>query len=137
MLSALAAGQGLAPLAIDLNRTHATHPLWPGHARFHVVWQSFTAFFLAVPEVALLWWPGPGVRSRVILAAILMAASLAGFIVAAIFRRVYGGTFHDPDGIPPLRACAAGRVFELDGNALAVALGVVVLAVALLLFFNS
>ena len=47
ILTAIAAGQGLAPLFIDLNRTHATNPLWPGHARFHVVWQTFTQTLIA------------------------------------------------------------------------------------------
>lgn len=135
LLSVLAGGQGVAPLVIDLNKTHATHALWPGHARFHVVWQSFTSLFLAIPEIALLWWPGAGVRLRTILAAVLIAASLCGFIVAVIFRRLYGGTFHDPGGIPPLRVRAAGRVLQADGNVLAVAAGVVVLAAALVLFF--
>jgi len=32
MVTAVAAGQGITPLFIDLNRTHATNPLWPGHA---------------------------------------------------------------------------------------------------------
>jgi hypothetical protein len=133
----LAGGQGVAPLAIDLNSTHATHPLWPGHARFHVVWQSFASFFLAIPEIVLLWWPGSGMRSRVILSAILIATSLCGFVVAAVSRRLYGGTFHDPGGIPPLRVGVAGHELHVDGNALAVAAGVLVLAAALLLFFFS
>jgi hypothetical protein len=133
MLSALAGAQGVAPLAIDLNRTHATHPLWPGHARFHVVWQSFAAFFVAIPEVALLWWPGAGLRFRFGVSAILIASSLLGFMAAAAGRRLYGGSFHDPAGIPPLRI----RSLEADGNALAVTAGSLVLVAALLLFFFS
>lgn len=137
MLSVLAGTQGLTPLAIDLNRTHATNPLWPGHARFHVVWQGFTLLFAAVPEVLLVWWPGPGLRWRFYLAAVLTATAMAGFVAAVVLRRLYAGTFHDPNGIPPLRIRLAARTVELDGNALMVAVGLMVLATAVLLFRNS
>ena len=86
MLSTVAGLQGLAPLPIDLNRTHATNPIWPGHARFHVVWQTFTAALLAVPEVGLIWWPGPAARGRFYLAAGLAATSMIGFGLALLFR---------------------------------------------------
>lgn len=134
ILTATAALQGLAPLGIDLNRTHATHPAWPGHARFHVVWQSFASFFLAIPEVALVWWPGPGLRMRFWLAAILTATSMLGFVVAFVSRRLYQGTLHDPGGIPPLRFHACSTLLEIDGNALMVGVGLIALAVAALLF---
>ena len=44
LLAALCGLQGLATPAIDLNRTHATNFLWPGHARFHIVWQEDLGF---------------------------------------------------------------------------------------------
>lgn len=137
MLSVLAGLQGVAPVAIDLNRTHATNPLWPGHARFHVVWQSFTSLFFAIPEVALVWWPGAGLRWRFYLAAVLTAASLLGFTVAFVTRGAYSGTLRDPHGISPLRVRAGARTMEIDGNAAAVALGWIVLATAVLLFRYS
>src|ERR1019366_5187054 len=63
-LTAIAAGQGLAPLFIDLNRTHATRPQWTGHARFHVVWQTFTATLSAAVTLALIWWSGHAENQR-------------------------------------------------------------------------
>lgn len=134
MLSSIAGLQGLAPIGIDLNKTHATHPRWPGHARFHVVWQSFAAFFVSILEVALVWWPGTEVGSRFYLAAALTATSMLGFVVAFISRRLYRGTLHDPQGIPPLRVRAGGRQLEIDGNALMIAVGLIALTAAVLLF---
>eukprot|EP01042_Synura_sphagnicola_P012242 gene12242-15579_t len=39
LISLVALATGLAPMRADFNATHATNPLWPPHARFHVVWQ--------------------------------------------------------------------------------------------------
>jgi hypothetical protein len=134
MLTALAAGQGLAPLFIDLNRTHATNPLWPGHARFHVVWQTFQFTLAAAVEVALIWMHGPVPRSRFYLAAILTSIPMVAFAIAAFARKMYGGTFHDPNGIQPLRIRVGDRVRELDMNAALVAVGTLVLLISVLIF---
>jgi hypothetical protein len=134
MVTALAAGQGLAPLFIDLNRTHATHPRWPRHARFHVVWQTFTATFGAAATVALIWWAGPGESRRFYFAAILTAIPLGGFLVALCSRRLYGGALHDPDGILPIHIRAAGKLFEIDLNAVIVAFAWILLVIAVAIF---
>lgn len=134
MLSVLAAAQGLAAVAIDLNRTHATHPLWPGHARFHVVWQTLTQALTGTLAVMLIWWAGPGSGARFYLAAAITAPSMLAFAGAAVARRLYGGTFHDPGGIAPLRMHLGRRVLDVDMNAVAVGAGLAVLTAALLLF---
>lgn len=134
IVTALAAGQGLAPLFIDLNRTHATNPLWPGHARFHVVWQTFTQALASAAVVALLWWTGIGAAQRFYLAALLAAVPLAGFLIALFARRLYAGTLHDPNGIAPLRIRTRSRVVEIDMNLVLVVMATVLLAVAVLIF---
>lgn len=134
LVTALAAGQGVSPLFIDLNRTHATNPKWPGHARFHVVWQTFTATFGAAATVALIWWAGPGESRRFYFAALLTAIPLAGFLVALCSRRLYGGTLHDPNGIPPVHIRVPGKVFAVDLNALIVVVASVLLGLAIALF---
>lgn len=136
MLSALAAVQGIASCAIDLNRTHATNPLWPGHARFHLVWQRGTSFLAAVIEVLLVWLHAPAVSSRFYLAAVLTGIPMIAFVLAVLVRPLYHGTLHDANGIPPLRVRPGRRVLELDGNALAVGAGLVVLAMAVWLFYS-
>lgn len=134
LLTALAGGQGLAPIFIDLNRTHARHPQWPGHARFHLVQQVVTLALAAVVEVGLIWWPGPGLASRFYLAACLTATSLVGFLVAFFTRGLYRGTLRDPQGIPPGRIRTRKGVVEFDINIILIGLATALLGVAVMLF---
>lgn len=134
MVTAVSAGQGITPLFIDLNRTHVTNPLWPGHARFHVVWQTLTMTALAIVEVALLWWIEPGSQWVFLLAALLTSTPIVGFLLAFFSRAMYAGTLHDPNGIQPLRIRLAGVVREIDMNAVLVIIGAVVLATAVLIY---
>lgn len=137
IVSAIASGQGILPLFIDLNRTHATNPLWPGHARFHLVQQVFTLLPGAAIEVALLWWPGPTMRCRFYLAALLTATSLAGFLVAAVTRSWYGGRLHDSNGIQPARVHLGARELVFDMNAPIVVAASLLLAGAVVLFSTT
>lgn len=134
MLTALAAGQGIAPIAIDLNSTHATHPLWPGHARFHLVAQVVAGVVTSAAEIVLLWWPGPWQTQRFLLAASLSAAPLLGYLIAMLTRRVYGGTLSDPRGIPPARFQLRGGVIEFESNIVVIAVALIWLAIAVLLY---
>ena len=136
-VSAIAAGQGILPVFIDLNRTHATHPQWPGHARFHVVWQAFTVLPTAAIAVALLWWPGAALRERFYLAVLLTATSLAGFLTATLTRPLYGGTLHDPNGIQPARLRVGSLPIVIDMNLAIVCVASVLLGGAVLLFWRN
>jgi hypothetical protein len=136
-VSAIAAGQGILPVFIDLNRTHATNPLWPGHARFHVVWQAFTGLPLAAVTVALLWWPGAALRERFYLAALLTATSLAGFLVATASRRLYRGALHDPNGIQPARLRVGSRLIAFDMNLAIVCVAALLLGGAAILYWRA
>ncbi len=127
LLAMLAAGQGLATLAIDLSRTHATHPDWLGHARFHVVWQCANAALTALVIEYLLWSHVLPEEVRFHLALVLAAVPMLGFLVALVFRRAYGGTLSDPKGIPPLRLRVGGRRREIDLNTVAVVAGLIAL----------
>lgn len=134
MVTAVAAGQGITPLFIDFNRTHATNPLWTGHARFHVVGQALTMTALAVIELALLWWIAPGERWVFFLATLLTAAPIVGFLLATFSRAIYAGTLHDQNGIRPVRLRIAGAVREIDINVVLVLVGAAVLITAILIY---
>ena len=126
LLTAFCILQGLGTIVLDLNRTHATHPQWLGHARFHVVWQTATAAALAIVECALLWISGPAEATRFHLAAVLASLPMLGFLAALFTSRIYGGTLSDPGGIPPLGVSVAGRQITVDLNLVAVITGLVV-----------
>ena len=134
MVTAVAAGQGMTPLFVDLSRTHATNPLWPGHARFHVVSETLTLTMFAVVEVSLIWWIAPDTRWAFFLAALLTATPIAGFLLAMFSRALYSGTLHDPNGVQPLRLRIGARIREIDMNVPLVLTGAVVLVIAVLLY---
>lgn len=134
IVTAIAAGQGIAPVFIDLNRTHATNPRWPGHARFHLVQQVFTLLPAALIEVALIWWPGPAVAKRFYLAALLTATPLAGFLIATLTRSAYGGALYDPNGIQPLRFHIGAREVTIEINVVLITAAFLLLIAAVFLF---
>lgn len=134
-LSAFCCLQGVAQLAIDLNRTHASNPDWTGHARFHVVWQSVAVALLSIVELCLIW---TGILTRdagFYLAIVLTCLSPVGFMAALSTRKVYGGTLGDPSGIPPAKVTIDGKAYRIDMNLAAVLLGfaavIVIIAVYL------
>lgn len=128
LLAALCCLQGLATLAIDLNRTHATNPEWPGHARFHLVWQTAAFAWLAVLEVLLVLATGPLQEQRFYLVAILAGIPMLGFFSAFICRRIYKGTLSDPNGMRPLIITVRGSSLRIDLNLVAETIGVLALA---------
>lgn len=136
VVTAVSAGQGFAPLFIDLNKTHATNPLWIGHARFHLVQQVATLGLAAVVEIGLLWWPGDALAARFYLAAGLAATSLAGFLLAVVLRPLYGGTLHDPNGMKPVRIRTWRGAVTVDINVPIVVVAAGMLVGAVLLFWR-
>ncbi|HEV2274757.1 MAG TPA: hypothetical protein VGR96_11360 [Acidobacteriaceae bacterium] len=134
VLAVLAAAQGVAPLAIDLNSTHATNPEWARRARFQVVWQAFSLSACALLCEGLLWWPGAHPRERFYLAAILAAIPMLGFSIALSLIRIYGGALRDANGIPPIRLRLGARALTQDGNLLAIAAGSLALIAAVVTY---
>jgi hypothetical protein len=116
MLAIICGAQGFGALAVDLNRTHATNPQWPRHARFHLVWQAISYALLSLLETALILAPGPFREQRFYLAAILASIPMLSCLAAFAWRKSYGGTLSDPNGIQPLRVMVFGSQFHIDLN---------------------
>lgn len=137
MLAAFCAIQGVATIALDLNRTHAAHPQWLGHARFHVVWQTGTTAALAIVEVSLLSFNSLRETERFYLAALLASLPIFGFFAALLSRRLYGGTLSDPGGIPPLHIRVRGRRMRVDMNLVAEIAGALTVATLVVIFRSA
>jgi hypothetical protein len=134
LLSGIAVTQAVATIRMDLHRSHATNPLWPPHARFHLVWQVLNLALLAFAEVALLWWSGPFAKPRFYVAACLIALTLLGFWAALATMRLYAGALFDRNGILPRQVKLGDKVFLLEMNLVAVLCGSVVLVIAMYLY---
>jgi hypothetical protein len=120
-----------APLLADLNKTHATNPLWTPHARFHVVWQVLSYGCLGVISLFLIWSAGPLVLERLYLACLLLGAIIVGFFLAAVSVRRFGGSFYDKNGYPPFATRQVlGKQVEFDVNATGFTVFALILAVA-------
>lgn len=104
---------------IDLSRTHATHPGWLGHARFHVVWQTANVVAFSLFEMALVLVRGPFMHQRFLVATLLAGAPMVGFFAALFTRRIYGGTLSDPQGMPAWIVGIRGKQFRIDLNVVA------------------
>ena len=128
LLAAICILQGLATVGIDLNRIHAANPLWPGHARFHLVWQAVTFAWLALLEVVLVFAAGPYREQCFYLAAILAGIPMLGFLAALIARGTYEGTLSDSNGMKPLIIKFRGSNLRVDLNLVAETIGLLALA---------
>lgn len=134
LLALLCGLQGAATAAIDLGRTHATHPKWPGHARFHIVWQTANVVLLSLIEIALILARGPWATQRFYLATILVGGSMLSFFIALFSKNLYGGTLSDPQGMPPWTIQMRGTQYRIDLNVLAEILGMICLAAIIAIF---
>ena len=100
---------GLAPLFVDLNKTHATNPLWTGHSRFHVVWQVMITFCIAILSLYFLWIRSYEIEN-IVIAFILGLSVLGSFLLNVCLMKFYGGTLADKNGV--------SKTFNINSNLL-------------------
>lgn len=134
LLTVATLGYSAVPAFFDSNATHATNPSFPGHARFHVVWQVSSYVYVAVLALYLIWTAGAETRPLWI-ATILAAAAYGGFWSAVLSRPLYGGKLvSEVNPVPAFDWNLGGRKIQTDANVtLFTPLAILVAAGALLL----
>lgn len=134
LLTIATLGYSAVPAFFDSNATHATNPSFPGHARFHVVWQVSSYVYMAVLALYLIWTAGAETWPLWI-ATILAAAAYGGFWSAVMSRALYGGKLvSEVNPVPAFDWKIGGLRFQTDANVtLFTPLAILVAAGALLL----
>jgi hypothetical protein len=112
LLTILTLGYSAIPAKFDSDNTHATNPLWTGHARFHVVWQVTSYCIIAAFVLACIWLPIFQDHTGLVLATVAATAAYAGFFTALLTMKLYGGTAFDINGVQPIHPFG----IELDLN---------------------
>jgi hypothetical protein len=116
LLTVAALGFSALPMYADFNKTHATNPLWTGHARFHVVWQVLSYAGVGTLSLYLIWTNGPAYLSQLRLACILPAVVYGAFFTTYFSMRLFGGRAHDDNGYLPIPVRLFGARLSLDLN---------------------
>ena len=114
IFSFIAIGLSFMPLLVDFNESHATNPLWTGHARFHLVWQVCALIFTGFSVLILLWiFPS---FNNLLISISLIFLWIICFLLAWFSMPLYGGKLTDVNGVPPMNINLFGRKFEIDRN---------------------
>lgn len=107
---------GIGPMIADFNETHATNPLWPPHARFHVVWQVLSQAGVSCVILYLLWAGSSDYFTHITLAAILNYIWCVSFYSTLASMSLFGGALKDVNGIKPFRFNILGNEYLVDTN---------------------
>jgi len=127
LISLLAIMQAIGPMKADFNKTHATNPLWPPHARFHVVWQVLTQAGVSIFILILLWATPSDINNWI--AAFLAFNWIFSFFINLASMRMYDGALKDVNGIKPFKFNIGGQIREVDTNLFGASLMVVIGAI--------
>ena len=130
LLTIATLGYSAIPAVFDSNATHATNPSFPGHARFHIVWQVSSYVYVAILALYLTWSAGAA-TGPLWLAFFLAAAAYGGFWTAVLSRGAYGGKLvSEVSPVPNFRWSLLGRQFETDANVTLFTPAVIITALA-------
>jgi hypothetical protein len=117
LMTVTAIALAVGPAIADFNKTHATNPLWPPHARFHVVWQVITNSSLCLIMLYVLWTPlVDQYHLQLILVALVQGTILAPLYVTIASMRLFDGALKDVNGLRPFQFNIGGKIIELDTN---------------------
>jgi len=130
LLTLVTIGYGALTVTADFNRTHATNPLWTGHARFHVVWQITSYVGFAVIALGLIWLPSPEAQAHLYLACAFAAVIYGAFYITIFSMPLYGGRTYDDNGYRPF--AVAGMKWDANVTAFSLLTVALIVSVALL-----
>lgn len=99
------------PLFADLNRSHATNPEWPGHARNHLVVQVFTTSFVGLAALFFLWSGRVDEALGLCIATILAVVALVPFFISVAARPLFGGEL-----MPARIGIGSIHIGQVEGN---------------------
>ncbi len=134
LLTTIAVGFAIITPLIDFNESHATNPLWTGHARFHLVWQVNAMILTSLLSLILLWVYFSVENTLIVFS--LNYLWIISFFGALFSMKLYDGELNDINGVPPIKNNVFGRVIEIDRNLQAI-FGIFILnSYALALFFT-
>ena len=114
LITLVAVATGIGPMRADFNRTHATNPLWPPHARFHVVWQVLTQTGVSMFILYFLWIANFG--GHVLLAGLMNFNWGLTFYLTLFNMKRFDGSLSDTNGIKPFRFKIGQSVHLVDTN---------------------
>ena len=114
LLTPLLLGFAIITPLIDFNESHATNPLWTGHARFHLVWQVLALTVTGIIIILLLWvFPS---FSNLLISIALLYMWIICFLAAWAAIPLYDGKLNDINGVPPTHMKFFGKEYEVDRN---------------------
>ena len=129
LLTFVTIGYGAVTVKADFNKTHATNPLWTGHARFHVVWQITSYVGLALLALGLIWLPSPEALAHLYLACAFAVVIYGAFFITVFSMPLYGGRTYDDNGYRPF--AVAGMKWDANVTAFSVLTALLIISVAL------
>ena len=124
LLTLISIGFASVTPLIDFNESHATNPLWTGHARFHLVWQVNAMILSSFLSLYLIWFVGDSFSLVLVLCIIYLW--VISFALTMVSMSLYDGELNDINGVPPIRNTFFGKSIEIDRNVQAIS-GVFVL----------
>ncbi|BFM15050.1 hypothetical protein R50073_12330 [Maricurvus nonylphenolicus] len=135
LLTIATLGCSVIPMFADFNKTHATNPLWTGHARYHVVWQCISYGWLGIFSLFLLWFYESESVLPLYISAFICASIYGGFFMALMVKNLYGGKTYDENGYLPIEFNIGGKTLYINQNITAFSIMVAVLTVAVYMLF--
>ena len=118
LLTLICVGFGTLTPLIDFNESHATNPLWTGHARFHLVWQVNAMILSSFLSLYLLWITGDSLSLGLVYCIIYLW--IIAFALTLFSMSLYDGELNDVNGVPPIKQKLFGKNIVIDRNVQAI-----------------